>query len=89
MGEDMTHETRLFDPTAHEGRFFDRRGQPVSHELNDRLIGLTLEQIRQIGVRVVAAAGSDKHTALVAALAAGLATVLVTDAAMAQRLLRD
>jgi lsr operon transcriptional repressor len=70
-------------------RFFDGRGEPVSHELNDRLIGLTLEEIRRIGVRVVAAAGSDKHTALVAAVSAGLATVLVTDAAMAQRLLRD
>lgn len=69
-------------------RFFDRQGQPVAHELNDRLIGLTLEEIGRIATRVVAAAG-HKHTALLAALTAGLATVLVTDAAMAQQLLDD
>jgi len=68
-------------------RFFDALGQPIPHELGDRLIGLTLEQISHIGVRVAAAAGADKHTALVAAISAGLATVLVTDAATAQHLL--
>jgi lsr operon transcriptional repressor len=68
-------------------RFFDRQGRPVAHELNDRLIGLTLEEIARIGVRVAAVAGSEKHTALVAALRAGLPTVLVTDATMARRLL--
>ena len=62
-------------------------GEPVPHELSDRLIGLTLAEIRRIGVRVAAAAGPDKHTALVAAMSAGLATVLVTDAPTAQRLL--
>ena len=45
-------------------RFFDRHGRPVAHELNDRLIGLTLEEIGRIGVRVAAAAGPEKHTAL-------------------------
>jgi lsr operon transcriptional repressor len=70
-------------------RFFDRQGQPVVHELNDRLIGLTLEEIGRIDARVVAAAGPSKHTALLAALTAGLATVLITDAAMAQQLLDD
>jgi len=68
-------------------RFFDSDGRPVAHELNDRLIGLTLEEIARIGVRVAAAAGPDKHTALVAALSARLATVLITDATTAQRLL--
>jgi deoxyribonucleoside regulator len=68
-------------------RFFDRRGQPVAHELNDRLIGLTLDEIGRIGVRVAAAAGPEKTTALVAALTARLATVLVTDAETARRLL--
>ena len=70
-------------------RFFDRQGQLVAHELNERLIGLTLEEIGRIATRVVAATGPDKHTALQAALTAGLATVLVTDAGMAHRLLDD
>jgi len=68
-------------------RFFDREGRPVVHDLNDRLIGLTLEEIGRIGVRVAAAAGPEKHTALAAALKAHLATVLVTDSATARRLL--
>ena len=70
-------------------RFFDRHGRPVAHELNDRLIGLTLEEIARIPVRVGAVSGAEKHTALQAALKAALVTVLVTDAAMAQRLLGD
>lgn len=68
-------------------RFFDRNGHPVAHELNDRLVGLTLEEIGRIGTRVAAAAGPEKQIALLAALRARLATVLVTDAATAGRLL--
>ena len=70
-------------------RFFDRDGRPIAHELNDRLIGLTLDEITRIGIRVVAAAGPEKDTALRAALHARRATVLVTDHAMAGRLLED
>jgi DNA-binding transcriptional regulator LsrR (DeoR family) len=38
---------------------------------------------------VGAVSGAEKHTALQASLKAALVTVLVTDAAMAQRLLGD
>ena len=61
-------------------RFFDRQGRPVAHELNDRLIGLTLEEMRRIGVRVAAAAGPEKRPPSSRRCKAGLATVLVTDA---------
>jgi lsr operon transcriptional repressor len=69
------------------GRFFDDRGRQVVHELNDRLIGLTLDEIQRIGARIAAASGDEKHAAMRAALRAGLVTVLVTDAAMAAWLL--
>jgi DNA-binding transcriptional regulator LsrR (DeoR family) len=69
------------------GRFFDSLGRQVVHELNDRLIGLTLDEIEGIGARVAAAAGDEKDAALLAALRATLVTVLITDAGMAQRLL--
>jgi lsr operon transcriptional repressor len=71
------------------GRFFDHRGRQVVHELNDRLIGLALAEIQRIAVRIAAAAGDEKHAAMLAALRAALVTVLVTDAAMAARLLED
>jgi DNA-binding transcriptional regulator LsrR (DeoR family) len=62
-------------------RFFDAGGQSIELELGQRLIGLALQEIRAIPVRLIAAAGSEKVVALRAALTAGMATVLVTDAA--------
>ena len=68
-------------------RFLDSAGQPVDHALDRRLIGLTLGEIAAIRARVVAAGGPDKLVALDALLRAGLATVLVTDAASAAALI--
>ncbi len=64
-------------------RFFDASGHAVDHVLDQRLIGLTLAQIAAIRSRVVVAGGPDKVAALQVLLGAGLATVLVTDAATA------
>jgi DNA-binding transcriptional regulator LsrR (DeoR family) len=69
------------------GRFFDARGAPVKHELNSRVIGLTLEQIRQIPLRIVVAGGVGKTTAIAAALRGQLPTVLVVDVATANLVL--
>lgn len=66
------------------GRFFGADGKPVRHELNQRVIGLTIGQIRKIPLRVVVAAGRGKREALAAALRGGLATVLVVDSANAE-----
>jgi DNA-binding transcriptional regulator LsrR (DeoR family) len=68
-------------------RYFDIDGRPVKHELNRRIIGLTLEQLRRIPLRVVAAGGRDKDKAVHAALRRGLISVLVTDAGTAERVL--
>jgi DNA-binding transcriptional regulator LsrR (DeoR family) len=71
------------------GRFFNSRGIPIPGELDNRLVGLTLDQFRKIPTRVVAAGGPDKVQALVAVLQGGLATVLVTDVATARAALRS
>lgn len=60
-------------------RFFDADGAPVELDLADRVIGLTLDEIRAIPVRVIAAAGPKKLRALRAALSAGTATILISD----------
>jgi lsr operon transcriptional repressor len=69
------------------GRFFDRNGNEIEHELNRRVIGLSLEEFRKIPVRLVAAGGASKIEALAAALRGGLITVLVTDITTASALI--
>ncbi len=69
------------------GRFFDRTGTQLTHDVNRRVIGLDLEEFTRIPVRVVAAAGPSKVDALCAALVGGMMTVLVTDVDTAHALL--
>jgi lsr operon transcriptional repressor len=69
------------------GRFFDRSGSEIEHELNRRVIGLSLEEFRKIPARLVAAGGPSKTEALTAALRGGLITVLVTDVTTANTLI--
>jgi len=68
-------------------RFFDAAGCAVEHEIDARIIGLTLGQIHQIGRVIGVAGGPDKHEAIRAALHGGLIDVLVTDRENGGRLL--
>lgn len=60
-------------------RFIDAHGQPVKTELDQLVVGITLEQLRNAGRRIAVAGGADKHVALAAALAGNWIDVLVTD----------
>ncbi len=71
------------------GRFFDRVGCPVSTELEDRLIGLTLEELRAIPRVMVVAGGPEKVEALGGALQGHLMSHLVVDEATAQQILKS
>ena len=71
----------------HRRALLRRRRRPVEHPVNDRVIGLTLDELRQVPLRVIAAGGPDKDLAIQAALAAGIISVLVTDAGTAERAL--
>jgi DNA-binding transcriptional regulator LsrR (DeoR family) len=68
-------------------RFFDANGSPVEHEINDRIIGLDLEQLRGIPRVVGVAGGEEKWGVVRAALRGELLHVLVTDEGTATRLL--
>ncbi len=68
-------------------RFYDRSGRDIDHELSRRIVGLNLDQIRAIPIRVVAAGGLEKVEALYAAVTSGLISVLVTDTKAALGLL--
>jgi DNA-binding transcriptional regulator LsrR (DeoR family) len=60
-------------------RFFDHAGAPVRSSLDDRILGITAEQLRATKRVVAMAGGPDKVDAIYAALMAGLVDVLVTD----------
>lgn len=67
-------------------RFFDTNGHKCEHEINDRIIGLNLDQIRQIPRVIGVAGGLDKFEVIRAALRGQLIDVLVTDDRTATRL---
>ena len=70
------------------GRFMDQAGGPLHGPLDDRMTGLSLEDLRSIKVRIAVAGGLDKVAAILACLRGGHATVLVTDAATARGILK-
>lgn len=61
------------------GRFIGADGRPVPGELDERMIGITLDELKAVPVRICVAGGPDKHEAIEAALAGGYATHFVTD----------
>ena len=70
-------------------RFFDAQGQAVEHEINERIIGLDLGQIKNIPRVIGVAAGVEKFEVVRGALRGKLVDVLVTDDQLAGRLLAD
>ena len=70
-------------------RYMDRDGNPVDLEINERIIGLTLEQIRNIPRVIGIAGGTAKHEMIRAALHGNILDVLVTDLSTAQTLLAE
>jgi DNA-binding transcriptional regulator LsrR (DeoR family) len=68
-------------------RFFDKDGKLVKTPLDERVIGLPLENLARVD-RVIALAGGAKKTAAIAgALRVGVVDMLVTDKFTAQRLI--
>ena len=70
-------------------RFFDVHGAPVSSSLDERVIGITAEQLRRIDRCVGVAGGARKYDAILGALRGGWINVLVTDRATAGRLIAE
>lgn len=68
-------------------RFFDKDGKAVKTRLDDRVIGMPLEDLTKVE-RVIALAGGAKKTAAISgALHVGVIDMLVTDKFTAQRLI--
>jgi len=69
------------------GRFIDDRGRPVIGPIDERTIGMSLDQILKTDQRIAVAGGFDKVPAILAALRGGYANVLVTDMATGRGIL--
>jgi DNA-binding transcriptional regulator LsrR (DeoR family) len=67
-------------------RFFDENGAEIESELNERVIGITLEQLRQARRVVGVSGGANKVQAIKGALLGGYIDVLVTDHETAEKL---
>jgi len=68
-------------------RFFDAQGELVNSDLENRVIGMTIAQLRKVPRTIGIAAGLRKAPAIRGALRGGLINVLVTDRATAEGVL--
>ncbi len=69
------------------GRFFDGNGQKCWGQLDDRTIGLNLDELRKIRHKICIASGKEKVPAILGALRGKLLNVLITDENTAENLL--
>ena len=67
-------------------RFFDAEGRPVASEVDERVIGVTQQQLGRADRTVGVAGGERKYEAIRGALLGGWVNVLVTDHVTAERL---
>ncbi len=70
-------------------RFFDQDGIPVDSPLNERVISMSLEELRSVKRTVGVAGGLRKLKAIRAALVGSWVNVLVTDRNVAEALVAD
>lgn len=70
-------------------RFFDCTGQPIQSELDERVIGITLEQLKNIDHVIGVTGGPQKHAVVRGAVSGSLIDVLITDLGTARYLLNN
>jgi deoxyribonucleoside regulator len=71
------------------GRFVDANGYPVDPELDDRTVGISLEELRGAKSAVAVISGEPKHDICRTVVTSGLCSVLVTDELTAEHLIDE
>jgi len=71
------------------GRFFDENGNRCLHDLAERTIGLTLNELKKIKHKILISSGVEKHYAVLGALKGDLVDALIIDLDTAQKLLDE
>ncbi len=69
------------------GSFIDKHGQHIEGPMDERMIGIRLNQVKALGSGILVAAGHTKHNAIYATLRGGYVSHLVTDELSARWLL--
>ena len=69
------------------GRFINAKGQPIPGPLDERMIGVTLDKLQGLEVGLLVSDGADKVAPMLAAIAGGYVTHLVTSIRTAQMML--
>ncbi|QDC03345.1 sugar-binding transcriptional regulator [Mesorhizobium sp. 8] len=69
------------------GRFIDSQGRPIGGDHDERMVGISLDELKQVESRICVAGGPVKIAAIMATLEAGYATHFVTDVATGEALL--
>jgi len=69
------------------GRFIDARGNWIRGPMDDRMIGMTPEDMLAVPMRIAIAGGPDKTDAILGALRGGFVTALITDEPTARNVL--
>jgi len=70
-------------------RYLNRHGEPIDLEINERTIGLTIDEIKEIPRVIGIAGGKAKSDIIRAALRGQILDVLITDHAVARALLEE
>ncbi|WP_038930161.1 sugar-binding transcriptional regulator, partial [Yersinia pestis] len=86
----------IVDASLHQGvtgeiagyDFFDAQGQPANTVMNDRVIGISTQELRQIPCVIAIAAENTKALALLGALRTGAIDILATSASNARTILK-
>jgi deoxyribonucleoside regulator len=60
-------------------RFFDKNGKKVDMESDDRIIGISLEDFKNIKQKICVSGGLEKLEAIRGMLKGGLVDILITD----------
>lgn len=69
------------------GRFIDSHGAAIGGDHDERMVGISLDELKQVASRICVAGGAVKIAAITATLEAGYATHFVTDIATGEALL--
>jgi DNA-binding transcriptional regulator LsrR (DeoR family) len=70
-------------------RFFDAGGAPIRSEMDERVIGMTLEQLRAVKRTIGIAGARRKYDAILGALRGRWVNVLITDRVTAEKLVAE
>jgi deoxyribonucleoside regulator len=71
------------------GRYIDADGNIVDRALDERTVGLGLDELRSAATAIFVVAGKSKHDVARAVVMSGLCTAVVTDESTARALLED